>query len=242
MYEARVGNGVSQEDRLKLIFTEIQGLEEEIRKKSVETSCKSNIFWWINTLLNVTVIISSAIITVITSIFYPENVPSIILGAVIFIISGINQLLKLGDRGYEYFKGNFRFRRIRQQVRDILYMFQNYTAEQLLAYISSIRVEVDEIDMDLYRASMTGEAKFDNGLRIAESGKSSNPIIPDISSQNLREQNTNSQPQTPSHIHIHIDTTPNSSPPPSPASSPRSSPMAGRDSLGDNSLEIYSPN
>ena len=234
MYEARVGRGISEEERLKLIFKEIENLEDEIRKKTVETSCKSNMFWWINTLLNVTIIISSALITLLTAVLYSENIPSIVLGAIIFIISGVNQLLKLGDRGYEYFKGTFRFRRIRQQVRDIIYMFQNYNIEQLLTYISSIRTEVDEIDMDLYRASMSEEAKFDNGLRIVEAGRSSNPILP-----------PENNPQTPSipsnpEIHIHIET-PNSSPNSSPRPSPRVKNSLGEDSLAEDSLDIYPP-
>lgn len=227
MFEARVGIGISEKERLKLVFQEIQNLEEDIRKKSVDTSCKSNIFWWVNTLLNVTIIISAALITMLTAVLYSENIVSIVLGAIIFIISGINQLLKLGDRGYEYFKGTFRFRRIRQQVRDIIYMFQNYNIEQLLAYISSIRTELDEIDMDLYRASMTGEAKFDSGLRVVESSKTSNPIV-----------SVDTPPSIPSNpeIHIHLET-PNSSP----NSSPKPSPRISKDSLEDNSLDVYAP-
>lgn len=215
LYRARATD-INDEERCELVFSEIQNLEEEVRKKSIKTSNKSKLFWWINTLLNLTIIFSSATIVIIMAINNFQNVAAIVLGGLIFAISGVNELLKLGSKGYYYKQGTFRLRRIRQQARDIIYMFQNFTNEQVLAFISSLRTEIDEIDMDLYNSSMIGEARFGNGLRIISNAPST-PIFKPPSTPNL-----DPNPPTPPHIHIHIDS-PNNSPNSSPNSSPRNS-------------------
>ena len=79
-------------------------------------------------------------------------------------------------------------------------MFQNYTSEQVLTLISSLRTEIDEIDMELYRSSMTGNANFNTGLNISQ------PTFPVNKNSDSEQAN-----HTPPQIHIHIDT-PNSSP------------------------------
>ena len=207
IYNSRVAPGLNSEERSKMVFEETALLEEELYKKSLKTSIWSNFFSGLNTFLNIVVILSSAVIVTVTAINNFQNLTAIILGGVIFSISGISALLKLSDRGFNYRKGTVRLRRIRGQVRDILYMFHTYTSEQVLAFLSSFRSELDDIDLDLYQTGLTGEAKFGNGLRVVDHSNS----------------NPNSQQNTPlprHDIHIHIDPSPENSPHSSPRGSP----------------------
>jgi len=220
LYVSRVGHGLSDEERSKLVFEETSLLEQELFQKSAKTSRWSKVFGLLNTILNLVVIVCSAIIVIISAIIECQNIPVIVLGGVIFAISSSNELLKLGPRGFNYQQGTIRLRRIRRQIRDILYMFHTYTTEQVLAFLSSFRAEIDDIDLDLYKSSMTGEVKYEGG--------------------NLKI--TDSQPNTPntplsenSHIHIHIDTPPGSNNN-SPNNSPSSSPKSSLDVLRRNSL------
>ena len=211
LYNSRVAPGLNSEQRSKMVFEETALLEEELYKKSLKTSIWSNFFSGLNTILNIIVILSSAVIVTVTAINNFQNLTAIILGGVIFAISGISALLKLSDRGFNYRKGTVRLRRIRGQVRDILYMFHTYTSEQVLAFLSSFRSELDDIDLDLYQTGLSGEAKFGNGLRVLEHSNS----------------NPNSQQSTPlprHDIHIHIDPSPENSPYNSPRDSPHPSP------------------
>lgn len=214
LYVSRVAPGLSEEERSKLIFEETSNLEQELLSKSTKTSRWSKFFGLLNTILNLIVIVCSAIIVIISAIVECQNIPVIVLGGVIFAISSSNELLKLGPRGFNYQQGTIRLRRIRRQLKDILFMFHTYTTEQVLAFLSSFHAEIDEIDLDLYKSSMTGEVKYENG----------NLIL------------TDSQPNTPntplpdnSHIHIHIDTPPasqNNSPINSPNNSQNNSPSS----------------
>lgn len=231
LYNSRVAQGITEEDRNKLIFEETTKLEQHLDKKTSKISKWAAFLSVLNTVLNLSIVILSAVIVVVTSINNFQNVTAIVCGGVIFAISGINQLLKLGDRGFNFRQAVVRIRRIRGQLRDILYMFHRYTSEQVLAYLSSFRSEIDDIDLDIYRASMTGEAKFGNGLRIEE--RQSNPSTPILSHTPVL---LHTPPRENSHIHIHIDS-PNGSPNGSPNNSPKNSPRT----TSKNSLED-SPN
>lgn len=205
IYTSRMAPGLNEEQRSKLIFEESVNLEEELKRKTAKVSRWSSIFGLCNTGLNLAVIVSSAIIVIISSVVECQNIPVIVLGGIIFAISGANELLKLGSRGFNYLQGMIRLRRIRGQIRDIIYMFHTYTNEQILAFLSTFRSEIDDIDLDLYKSSMTGEAKYEGGaLKISQPNTPTRDSIPG-------KEN--------SHIHIHIDNSPNNSP----SSSPRNS-------------------
>lgn len=192
-------NITDENERKKLIFSELNNLQSEVERKSGKTSLKSKILWWIYTLLELTILISSACIVTISSINSCQNVPTIVLGGIIFAISGINQLFKLGQKGYNYRQASFRLKRIMQQTRNMLYTFSNYTTDQVLAYVSLMRTEIDEIDLDLYKFSIPGEAKFGNSLRIVEPEEI----------MEKRSSNRHDRSDSNSHIHIHIDNEPN---------------------------------
>jgi len=220
IYGARMN--LNEEERAKLIFGELENLEEELFKKSGKIKKYSSIFQILNTVLNLTIIISSAIITILTAIYNFQNIPAIVLGGIIFFISSTNELLKLGARGYYYRQGSARLRRILGQIRDILYMYHTFNSEQILAFLSSFRAEIDEIDLDLYKSSMSGDVKFGNDIRILD----------------IENQHKNSD----SHIHIHIDTTPSSSPQNSPHVSPKNTPHISPNNSPYNSPHISPKN
>ena len=210
LFNARVGSDNDEEERAKLIFEEIIRLEEEIKRKTITSSRKSTVFWWINSSITLVVILSAFVIIIFTSIYNLQNVTTIVLSALIFAISTIKEIFKIGNQGYNYRTGTFRLRRIRQHTRDIMYMFHTYTTEQILAFISFLKTEIDEIDLDLYKTSMPGDTKFEHGIKMYEN-RSSTPVIPSLN---------NSQSESNSHIFIHID-----SPSSSPQISPRESPI-----------------
>jgi DNA-binding FrmR family transcriptional regulator len=199
-YNARMN--INEEERAKLIFDEMENMEKSLFKKARKIKKYSTIFQIVNTILNLTIIVSSAVSLILTAIYNSNNVQAIVVNALIFTICSVNELLKLGPRGYYYRQGNMRLRRILGQIRDILYMYHTFTAEQILAFLSSFRAEIDEIDMDLYKNSMTGEVKFANDIRINIDSQQNTP-------QHSPKKNSDS------HIHIHIDSssnTPNHSP------------------------------
>lgn len=216
LYNTRSGN-FTDEERRRMIFKELQDVQEEAKKKSIKTSRKSNLLWWINTILNLVVITCSAAIGVINAISLLSSnplstLPSLILGGIIFIISGSDRPLKLGPRGYYYRQASYRLKRIIAQARDLTYSFSNFTNEEILVSINGMRLEMDDIDLDIYKSSMPDDSKFNN-----TDGHVSLHESPHLSQEKRSDSG--------SHIHIHIDSS---------ESSPRQSPKLS-------SLPVISP-
>jgi len=191
---------LKDEDKKKLLFDEIKNLEIEMSGKSKKNSKWSIVLGALNTIFNLIVIISAAVIMIVTGIYDLENIATIVLGGIIFAITGTNQLFKLGDKGIFYKKGTIRLKKLKGELRNIMYKFNSYTFDQILDYLTFFHSEIDDIELDLYKFSMMGEVNYDGGLQIEH----------------------DSQPNTPrndnSHIHIHLET-----PPDSPSSSPNMS-------------------
>ena len=208
---------IKEEDKKKLLFDEIKSLDDELSKTSKKNAKWSTILGILNTILNLTIILSSAVITIVTGINDLENVATIVLGAVIFAISGTNQLLKLGDKGIFYRKGTIRLKKLKGELRNIMYKYNSYTFDQILDYLTFFHSEIDDIELDLYKSSTMGEVKFDDGLRIEHDSQSNTP----------RNENP--------HIHIHIDT-----PPDSPNSSPKTPRVFDVSRVGLSELRTHS--
>ena len=214
----RVGK-LTDNERLKLIVNEVKNLRKEIEAKSVKTHRTSKVLSIINILLSLSIIFSAAAVTILSAIFF-QDVAVSVLGGFIFALSGINQLLKLGDKGVYYRQGTFRLKKIGQQTVNMLYMFHNFTAEEILTHISNWRTQIDEIEFDLFSRSVIGEVKFEQGVtvepRISEPRVSLGQVNPDV---------------LPKQIHIHFD-----SPNNSPNISPKNSPVINR--KNDSELEV----
>lgn len=217
VFQARVGN-VDPEYRLRLIFGELQELENDVSQRSQKSRKKSDQFWWFEAIFSICVIGGSASITIVTAFTDEKNIPVIVLGALMFFVGTLHKFLKLGDRGFTYRQGNNRLQKVRQQIRDIIYRFQNYTNEQLLVLISEIRNSIDDIDLELYRSNMTGNVQFDNDFNIV--------INPQPQAQSQDGEVPFVEPR-PSEIHIHLDSQ-NSSPNGSQNHTPRQSPYFKR--------------
>lgn len=211
LFRARVGN-TDPETRLRLIFREFQELESDVCRQSKISRSKSDWFWWFNVGFTMCMVAGSAAVTIVTAFTEEKNIPILVLGAILFFLETIRQFLKLGDRGFTYREGNYRLQRVRQQIRDIIYQFQNYNPEQLLVLASEIRNKVDEIDIDLYRSNMTGNVKFEPEIGIVLSERRDSNHPPEVQ---------------PSEIHIHLDSQ-NSSPNNTPGTTPRQSPYFQR--------------
>lgn len=191
---------LKDEDKKKLLFDEIKNLEIEMSGKSKKNSKWSIVLGVLNTIFNLIVIVSAAVIMIVTGINDLENITTIVLGGIIFAITGTNQLFKLGDKGIFYKKGTIRLKKLKGELRNIMYKFNSYTFDQILDYLTFFNSEIDDIELDLYKFSIVKEVNYDGGLQIEH----------------------DSQPNTPrndnSHIHIHLET-----PPDSPSSSPNMS-------------------
>jgi len=192
---------LKDEDKKKLLFDEIKNLEIEMSNKSKKNSKWSIVLGVLNAIFNLIVIISAAVIMIVTGINDLENITTIVLGGIIFAITGTNQLFKLGDKGIFYKKGTIRLKKLKGELRNIMYKFNSYTFDQILDYLTFFHSEIDDIELDLYKFSMMGEVNYDSGLQIEHDSQPNTP------------RNDNN-----SHIHIHLET-----PPDSPSSSPNMS-------------------
>lgn len=192
---------LKDEDKKKLLFDEIKNLEIEMSNKSKKNSKWSIVLGVLNAIFNLIIIISAAVIMIVTGINDLENITTIVLGGIIFAITGTNQLFKLGDKGIFYKKGTIRLKKLKGELRNIMYKFNSYTFDQILDYLTFFHSEIDDIELDLYKFSMMGEVNYDGGLQIEHDSQPNTP------------RNDNN-----SHIHIHLET-----PPDSPSSSPNMS-------------------
>ena len=192
---------LKDEDKKKLLFDEIKNLEIEMSNKSKKNSKWSIVLGVLNAIFNLIIIISAAVIMIVTGINDLENITTIVLGGIIFAITGTNQLFKLGDKGIFYKKGTIRLKKLKGELRNIMYKFNSYTFDQILDYLTFFHSEIDDIELDLYKFSMMGEVNYDGGLQIEHDSQQNTP------------RNDNN-----SHIHIHLET-----PPDSPSSSPNMS-------------------
>ena len=204
LYNTRAGN-FTDDERKRMIFKELQDIQQEAKKKSIKTSFKSNVLWWINTILNLVVVTCAAAIVIINGISLPSanplsNLPALILGGIIFIISGSDRPLKLGPRGYYYQQASYRLKRIISQARNLTYKISSLTNEEILLHINAMRVEMDDIDLEMYKSSMPDDEKLATS-RMSNSFQESRNDSPNNSLHESHEQKSDS----PSHIHIHID-------------------------------------
>jgi hypothetical protein len=210
LFNIRAASNIDKKRRAELLFEEVEELQGEVKKRIKRNSRWSTIFRISNTFLGLIIILSSAIIVILEAVRDEDlngiGVAILVLGGLIFIITGASELTNLSQRGYHYRQGTIRLRRIFGQVRDLIYLFHNFQIEEVLAFINTYRAEIDEIDLDLYKSSMSGDVKsFGNEIKIENSTFE-------------RERNN-------SDIHIIVESEE------SPKTSPKSSPNLGHKNL-----------
>ncbi len=217
LFRARYSSIITDEQRIELILNELNLVRKEVETKSIETQCKANWFRIVNTLISLVILLSSAVIIGLQAASDCINYPVIVLSSIIFTMEGTHKLFRWGPQGVLYKSGSMRLRGILRQVREYMYMFHRYSAEQLLALISQLRAQYDDIDMGLYKTSMTGAAKFNTGFDIEEGGGGNFAVPAALNLNNhptpvLHPTPTNAstpvlvpRDQSSPHVHIHID-------------------------------------
>jgi hypothetical protein len=217
------------------IFSEIELLEKEISKKSTKNSGWSVFFSYMNPLLTLVVILSSSFSIIFAAVFN-SFIVTIVLGGVIFAITTCSEIFKLGPRGYHYLMSSIRLKRIKGQITYIKYKFSTLSSEEILSLIASLRAEMDEIDLELYKKSMLGEIKsdgvfihMDNSHLSLDSAESLSFISPNGS----RNNSPNNSPIIPRNITSNLSR--NNSPNDIPIISRNNSPKNSRNNTPNNS-------
>lgn len=232
LFRARYSSRISDEQRMELILNELSLVRKEVENKAVETQCKANWFRIVNTLSSLVILLSSAIIIGLQAASDCINIPVIVFSSIIFVMEGTHKLFRWGPQGVLYKHGTIQLKRILRQTRDYMYMFHRYSVEQLLALISQLRAQYDDIDVGLYKTSMAGAAKYNTGFDVEQGGGGNfvpaalnlnnhpTPVLPG-STQNPSTPVLLGGEQPSPHVHIHIDNgtgTPVSSRSPMPSS------------------------
>ena len=230
-FRARYDEQITEEQRKQLILNELNLVKKEVENKSYETQCKSSWYHLINTISSLIILLSSAIIVGIQAASDCVNIPVIVFSAIIFVVEGVHKMFRWGPLGVLYKHGTVQLKRIARQVRDYMYMFHRYNSDQLLALISQLRSQYDDIDMGLYKTSMAGTARYNTGLDIEEGGGNYIPSSfnnnqgpqGNIQQGNVQQGNvptgnvstpvlnntSKNDPHPSPHVHIHIDHSPN---------------------------------
>lgn len=215
-FRARYDEQITEEQRKQLILNEFNLIQKEIEIKTYETRFKSNWFRIINTVLSLVILLSAAIIFGIQIASDCYNIGILVCSSIIFFTEGLQKMFRLGPQGVLYKSGTIQLRRIMRQVREYMYMFHRYSSEQLLAVISQLRAQYDDIDLGLYKTSMPSNTKYNTGLDIEQGG--GDPTIVPVGQNSFNNNSTpvlNTEKSSP-HVHIHIDQSPNPNIVPSP--------------------------
>jgi len=200
IYKARNVN-IPETRRKELVFTEIELLDKDIDIKSSTTRIKSNVYGKINSLTIVLILVCSGIIAVYQGLSDCKNIPVISLSCVIFVSQGISKVFELGEKGYFYKRGTIRLRRLKRQARDMMYLFHTFTVEQVLSFVSQLRSEFDEIDLELYDVSLPKNVSYNDGFVVNDEQSSINRLP----SNHTPREGPNTPLQDNQHLHIHID-------------------------------------
>jgi hypothetical protein len=170
LFNIRASSSIDKKRRAELLFEEVEDLQTEVKSRIKKNARWSTIFRVSNTLIGLTILLNSAIIVILEAVREEElngvGIAILVLGGLIFFITGATELTSLSQRGYHYRQGTIRLRRILGQVRDLIYLFHDFKIEEVLAFINTYRSEIDEIDLDLYKSSMSGDVKMGVGSDI----------------------------------------------------------------------------
>lgn len=242
LFKARYSTRITDEQRMDLILNELHLVGKEVENKQIETQNKANFFRLINLGSSLIIIVFAAVIIGLEAASDCINIPVIVFASCIFAVENIHKLFRWGPQGILYKNGTMQLRRISRQIREYMYFFHRYTAEQLLALVSTLRTQYDDLDLGLYKLSTAGAPSYGNGGLDIEQGGGSG-----IDIRNLQPQTSNTSPITDRkdndsspHVHIHIDGTPISPETPSSNNSPNYYP--NNNIYGDNNPKNDTPN
>lgn len=158
-------------DRDKHIETrlhEFQLLIEELKQRSKRAEIKACGYKMLNVLISILIIVIACTVGV-SSVVRPGSELWVTIGSFTIVgLKGFYELFKVGHRGI-YFKFiSIRFRKFLQDAR--LAMFNVYTTEEVIRYISLVRCEIDEIELASYKMSY-GPTSIHNPAEVTTSNK-----------------------------------------------------------------------
>jgi len=220
LFRARYNSEITDEQRIGLILNELSLVKEEVENKQIETQCKANSYRILNTISSLIIILCSAVIVGLQAASDCINIPVIVLSSIIFVTESTHKLFRWGPQGVLYKHGSIQLKRISRQVREYTYFCHRYSAEQLLALISMLRAQYDDVDVGLYKLSMNGMARYNTGFDIENQNGGNNssflnpnqnqstPVLPSASGMMSFNQTNTSTPNLNNdsqHVHIHID-------------------------------------
>lgn len=185
--------------RMNMILKELSMVGKEIENKQIQAQSKANILRIVNTLSSLIIIIGAAVIAALEAVSNCISIPILIFSAIIFFTEGTHKLFQWGPQGVLYMHGSIQLKRLHRQNKDYQYFYDKYTPEQLLTLVSMLRAQCDEVDMGLYKLSVSGHVQSNFEIE-HNSFPSSLPGSP------LQEKRSGTNESNSSHVHIHIDT------------------------------------
>jgi len=196
--------GLPDEKRRRLILNELNIVGKEIDNKQVEAQSKANLYRIINTLSSLLIIISAAVIAGMEATSNCLNIPVLIFSGIIFFTEGTHKLCQWGPQGVLYMHGSIQLKKLQRQAKEYMFFFQRYTTEQLLTLINILRDQCDDVDMGLYKLSMSGQVHSGFDVDPRENTPQVSPFVSPLSTP---RDSPNSRINR-SDVHIHIDSTP----------------------------------
>jgi len=184
-----------------MILKELSIVGKEIENKQIEARSKANNLRIVNSLSSLLIIIGAAIITAMEAVSDCINIPVIVFSSLIFFIESTHKLFQWGPQGVLYMHGYIRLSGLYRQKKDYEFFYDKYTPEQLLTLVSMLRAQCDDVDMGIYKLSISGNVQTGFDVQHNNSpfpnSQLSEPGSP-LSQRKPNEANS-------SHVHIHLD-------------------------------------
>jgi hypothetical protein len=167
---ARCDKNLSETNKKRIFYHELDSLDKEVKAKNGSTQFKSGILRGANIISSYIIIIAGSIITGIQVFSGQKNIPIIVLAVILTVIQSLREVFRWGPQGVFFKQATIRLKRLRRQINDIKLIIYQYTPEQIMNEIRYMRNEFDDIDFTSYKVSSGNEVKFQNeGLDVQPS-------------------------------------------------------------------------
>jgi hypothetical protein len=157
---ARCNKNMSENDRKKILYHELDSFDNEVKIKNIHTQCKANIFRFTNYISSFIVIVAGAVIIGLEATSKCISIPTIVLAGLLTVTKALSEVFRWGPQGLFFKQSTIRLKRVRRQVSDMKLMIHQYTTDQLMNEIRHMRNEYDDIDFSTYKMSTGGTATF----------------------------------------------------------------------------------
>lgn len=197
------GNSKNSNRRMNMILKELSIVGKEIENKQIEARSKANNLRIVNSLSSLLIIIGAAVITAMEAVSDCINIPVIVFSSLIFFIESTHKLFQWGPQGVLYMHGYIRLSGLYRQKKDYEFFYDRYTPEQLLTLVSMLRAQCDDVDMGIYKLSISGNVQTGFDVQHNSSpfpnSQLSEPLLPGSPLSQRKPSEASS------HVHIHLD-------------------------------------